>query len=335
MSEVSASEPRRPRRVASVKATIGMKDDLHAGTDLIKDILSSKDLRKRAHEEVDDAESDEGEADDISHRDKMIIRLEKEVNRSKLEHNEDHDKIEQLKGMIVAMAAALKAPAASSPLRPFEAAVDIPALGKVMYVALNSTTELARSRQVADELTRQLKKARAHIRELESPMCHVCKEPGASVLLHAPLGKGDSAKHMLCVGCLQQLIATNARPLCPLCNAPVLQPQVDVEALRKAKPAAIPAIEPDRPMLSSLTQSEFRASVQHFMRVYNMDVHIATEEAQKKVSAAIEQMHTRCTASINGETPLSEASLAIEDLPNIPARFAGVVEYEEGVPDDY
>lgn len=312
-----------------------MKDDLHAGADLVKDIFSSSELRKRGQAEISDAESENEEADDASHRDKVLIkRLENDVNRSKREHLEDHNKIEQLKGMIVSMSAALKAPVAPPPARANEVSVDTAVLGTVMYVALDSTTELARSRQVAEELKKRLTAAQERLHRLESPVCPTCKDPGASVLLHAPLGNGGAAKHMLCVDCLERLISNSTAPICPLCRTPVLAPQVDIAALRKSRPSAVPKIEPDRPTLKDLTESEFRASAEHFMRVYNMDIHLATEEEQRKVIAAVERRHIRSTRSINDVDPWPESTLSIQDLLNIPARFAGVAEYEEYVLDD-
>lgn len=321
MSEVSTSESRRPRRVASMKAA--MKDDLHAGADLIKDIFSSKELRKRAREEGNDSCNSEEENDDISSNDKMIARLEKEVNKSKRAHNEDHEKIEQLKGIISTMSAALKAPVAPAAATP-DVVIPAHTCGLLIYSALAATTELARTKQIADEMKGHLLKAREHIRELECPVCPVCQEPGASVLLHAPSGSGPGAKHLLCSRCLEQHSLTNAKPLCPMCKTQIVTATIDIEAMQKARPAAVPVIEPDRPSIEELRGMEFAPAVRSFLGAFPFGDKPNLDKAVK----ATEQEHS------THFRPSVAADFALRCLPNIPERFAGVVAEEDAYMSD-
>jgi hypothetical protein len=291
-----------------------MKDDLHAGADLIKDIFSSKELRKRAREEGNDSCNSEEENDHMSSNEKMIAHLEKEVNKSKRAHNEDHEKIEQLKGIISTMSAALKAPV-PPPAATTDVVIPANTCGLIVYAALAATTELARTQQIADEMKRHLVRAREHIRELECPMCPVCHEPGASVLLHGPSGSGTAAKHLLCSRCLEQIVMTSAKPLCPLCKTPIVMATMDISAMQKAKPAVAPVIEPDRPSVEELRVDEFATAMKSFLRAFPFGDKPNLDKALK----AAEQQYA---AHIH---PSAGASFALRNLPDIPARFAGVV----------
>lgn len=219
-------QPKRPRRGAAALAMQQMNsggDDSNL-IETIRGIHASDDIPVVNLDEESSASVEGGSA-----QQKTIKRLEADVDRLKRNAIQDKATIEQLKTVAErAVESARKKPAA---------AVD----NAFSDLIVDLSCALVQKHIEALELSERLRKTEAKLvarHNAAVPMCGICRNHNATVLLHSARGSEASAQHWFCYDCVSRyavvnrLVEPDTKLHCPMCKETVeTLPPIDIATI--------------------------------------------------------------------------------------------------------